>query len=199
MTASFRWTSEPCASTSSSQSYDSRPEADLHIDQLLTADKTQKNNSDKCLSKQKGPIVEEEFDPGPFLRMLFKLLGNMPSQPYQVNLHLTSIIAKLCLLPHPVLHEYLLSPALPTARATPTLFKVLQDVATRLTVEIPRLKNYKKLIENTRLDLMSEDPSYDERGDHNQLVESLIVLEEFCKELAAIAFVKYQNAVHMHR
>lgn len=37
------------------------------------------------------------------------------------------------------------------------------------------------------------------RDDHNQLVESLIVLEEFCKELAAIAFVKYQHAVHMHR
>lgn len=30
-------------------------------------------------------------------------------------------------------------------------------------------------------------------GSHNQLIESVIVLEEFCKELAAIAFVKHQH------
>ncbi|XP_050354642.1 FHF complex subunit HOOK interacting protein 2B-like [Nymphalis io] len=125
--------------------------------------------------------------------MLFKLLSTMPDQPYQVNLHLTSIISKLALLPHPNLHEYLLNPDLPTAKTTPTLFKTLQEVARRLTMEVPRIKNYKKVIENTRLQLMSEDPSYDEIGSHNQLVESLIVLEEFCKELAAIAFVKHQH------
>lgn len=106
---------------------------------------------------------EEEFDEGPFFKMLFKLLANMPSQPYQVNLHLTSIISKLALMPHPNLHEYLLNPMLPTANKTQTLFKTLQDLARRLTMEIPRLKNYKKLIENTRLQLMSEDLSYDER------------------------------------
>lgn len=36
-------------------------------------------------------------------------------------------------------------------------------------------------------------------GCHNQLVESLIVLEEFCKELAAIAFVKHQHQLQMSR
>lgn len=87
----------------------------------------------------------------------------MPNQPYQVNLHLTSIISQLALLPHPNLHEYLLNPMLPTAKKTPTLFKILQDVAKRLTMEIPRLRNFKKIIENTRLWLMSEDPTYDEK------------------------------------
>ncbi|KAI8437406.1 hypothetical protein MSG28_011737 [Choristoneura fumiferana] len=106
---------------------------------------------------------EEEFDEGPFLRMLFKLLTNMHSQPYQVNLHLTSILSKLALLPHPNLHEYLLNPMLTTAKKTVTLFKTLQELARRLTVEIPRLRNYKKVIENTRQHLMSEDPIYDER------------------------------------
>jgi hypothetical protein len=95
--------------------------------------------------------------------MLYKLLLNMPNQPYQVNLHLTAIISKLALIPHPNLHEYLLHPMLPTGKKTQTLFKVLQDLAKRLTIEIPRIRNYKKVIENTRMQLMSEDPIYDER------------------------------------
>lgn len=33
--------------------------------------------------------------------------------------------------------------------------------------------------------------SYEE---HDHLFESLVALEEFCKELAAIAFVKYHHA-----
>lgn len=94
--------------------------------------------------------------------MIFKLLSNMPSQPYQVNLHLTSIISKLALLPHPYLHEYLLNPMVPTAKKTCTLFKTLQELAKRLTLEIPRLRNYKAVIENIRLQLMSDDPSFDE-------------------------------------
>lgn len=106
---------------------------------------------------------DDEFDEGPFLRMLYKLLSNMPYQPYQVNLHLTSIVSKLALLPHPNLHEYLLNPMLPTAKNTQTLFKTLQELAKKMTMEIPRLRNYKKLIENTRMQLMSEDPNYDER------------------------------------
>lgn len=87
----------------------------------------------------------------------------MPAQPYQVNLHLTSIISKLSLMPHPILHEYLLNPMLATGKKTATLFKVLQEVAKKFTIEIPRLRNYKKVIENIRMRLMSEEPSYDER------------------------------------
>ncbi|VVC96891.1 unnamed protein product [Leptidea sinapis] len=264
ITASYRWSSEAqCVdnTASSTHSYDSRPEADLHQDVFdafhrnadrkienkftVTEDcKLSTNNENfsctsdtrltnvncehtsdalnvncqksiesqnvKCQNNTDKPNVichgttekqstDDEFDEGPFLRMLFTLLSKMPDQPYQVNLHLTSIISKLALLPHPYLHEYLLNPSLPTAKKTRTLFKILQDVAKRLTMEIPRFKNYKKIIDNTRMQLMSEDPSYDDIGIHNQLVESLIVLEEFCKELAAIAFVKYQHSIQTHR
>lgn len=31
-------------------------------------------------------------------------------------------------------------------------------------------------------------------AEHDHLFESLVALEEFCKELAAIAFVKYHHA-----
>ncbi|XP_026500097.2 FHF complex subunit HOOK interacting protein 2A-like [Vanessa tameamea] len=222
ITSTYNWPTEvTCADTASStHSYDSRPEADLHLDDAFApvhAHCEPKPSRGACggaggcaftqalvLRSRDAPTTsEEEFDAGPFLKMLFKLLSTMPDQPYQVNLHLTSIISKLALLPHPNLHEYLLNPDLPTAKTTPTLFKTLQEVARRLTMEVPRIKNYKKVIENTRLQLMSEDPSYDEIGSHNQLVESLIVLEEFCKELAAIAFVKHQHQLqqqpHQHQ
>ncbi|XP_038207521.1 protein FAM160B1-like [Zerene cesonia] len=274
ITASYHWPNEPNwmdNTASSTHSYDSRPEADIHLDAFDTlhvaetkkhtsklenaqyqrsnsaasasscTDKTNCSTdtchrttdnvvvkSDTCDTDKKydncvvtddsgtdkkrkfsqtlvlrgsdaQSSVDEDFDEGPFLKMLLTLLSRMPDQPYQVNLHLTSIISKLALLPHPNLHEYLLNPNLPVTKNTRTLFKTMQELAKRLTMEIPRLKNYKKIIENTRLQLMSEDPSYDESGEHNQLVESLIVLEEFCKELAAIAFVKYQHLIHMHR
>lgn len=184
-TSTFKWPSEHNNdnTTSSTHSYDSRPEADLHLDEVFESAKTPSNvqrccqqnvKDEKCNDCFSQRLIirnrdttsrseDEEFDEGPFLKMLFKLLANMPGQPYQVNLHLTSIISKLALLPHPNLHEYLLNPMIPTAKNTRTLFKILQDVAKRLTMEIPRLRNYKKLIENTRLQLMSEDPSYDER------------------------------------
>ncbi|CAH0731414.1 unnamed protein product, partial [Brenthis ino] len=220
ITSTYNWPTELCCDTtaSSTHSYDSRPEADIHLDDVFDTlhndtdnqkhqidypnryDKIDtKNDSQLLRNRDVTSSFEEEFDEGPFLKMLFKLLSNMPDQPYQVNLHLTSIISKLALLPHPNLHEYLLDPYLPVAKNTTTLFKTLQDVARRITMEVPRIKNYKKVIESTRAQLMSEDPSYDEIGEHNQLVESLIVLEEFCKELAAIAFVKYQHLEHLHR
>lgn len=177
--STFNWPTETYVETtaSSTHSYDSRPEADLHLDDAFDKDKTcdtcqdvEKECKPECftqrliLRSQDLTInEEEEFDEGPFLRMLFKLLSNMHSQPYQVNLHLTSIMSKLALLPHPNLHEYLLNPMLTTAKKTVTLFKTLQELARRLTMEIPRLRNYKKVIENTRQHLMSEDPIYDER------------------------------------
>ncbi|XP_053616004.1 FHF complex subunit HOOK interacting protein 2A-like [Plodia interpunctella] len=219
-TATFNWPTDQNwtdNTASSTHSYDSRPEADIHLDEAFESAKADSPNTSPdthysidsqfsqklVIKKDKHYSInsnsEDEFDEGPFMKMLFKLLSNMPSQPYQVNLLLTAIISKLALMPHSNLHEYLLNPMLPTAKKTQTLFKTMQDLARRLTMEIPRIRNYKKVIENTRLQLMSEDPSYDERGEHNQLVESLIVLEEFCKELAAIAFVKHQHNVVMNR
>lgn len=189
ITTTYNWPTELSADVGadSTHSYDSRPEADLHLDEAFgtiydyrKSDKTKTfpncpkdhntGKSEKCPFSQTLVLrngdasagSEEDFNEGPFLRMIFKLLSSMPDQPYQVNLHLTSIISKLALLPHPYLHEYLLNPDLPTSRNTPTLFKTLQELARRLTMEVPRIKNYKKVIETTRQQLMSEDPSYDE-------------------------------------
>lgn len=41
---------------------------------------------------------------------------------------------------------------------------------------------------------MKESDSNHKTDDSDSLFEALIVLEEFCKELAAIAFIKYHHA-----
>lgn len=100
---------EPDHAASSTHSYDSRPEDDMHADAHSlcgdprdettppptegTADPTTTESSEPCPFTQKlvlrstdaPPAAEERFDEGPFLRMLFDLLGAMPDQPYQVN------------------------------------------------------------------------------------------------------------------
>lgn len=100
---------EPDHAASSTHSYDSRPEDDMHADAHCpcgdprdettpsptegTADPTTTESSEPCPFTQKlvlrstdaPPAAEERFDEGPFLRMLFDLLGAMPDQPYQVN------------------------------------------------------------------------------------------------------------------
>ncbi|GBP21503.1 Protein FAM160B1 [Eumeta japonica] len=167
ITSNFNWPTEyhyVDTAASSTHSYDSRPEADIHLDECLYQRKPIKNantcctDSENCSQtcnfsqklvfkhqddKTMSKMEEECFDEGPFLTMLFKLLAELPSHPYQINLQLTSIISKLAMLPHPYLHEYLLNPMLSTSKKTRTLFKTLQELAHKLTIEIPRIKNYR--------------------------------------------------------
>lgn len=133
-----------------------------------------------------------QFYEGPFLRMLFTRLVRLPYQPYEINLQLTGLISRLAMLPHPYLHEYLLNPLLPLRSEANALFSVLQLVAQELVSQIPTVKNYRHLLYSTRQKLLGDGSDVQEEG--NSLLESMVVLEEFCKELAAIAFVKYHHS-----
>lgn len=53
---------------------------------------------------------------------------NIPSQPYSLNLQVTSVLSRLAALPHPHLHEYLLDPYLNLAPGCRSLFSVLVRV-----------------------------------------------------------------------
>ncbi|XP_046997706.1 FHF complex subunit HOOK interacting protein 2A-like isoform X1 [Schistocerca americana] len=149
--------------------------------------------SDDCCSSDSYPEADHRnnFYEGPFLRMLFTRLGQLPYQSYQVNLRLTGLISQLAMLPHPYLHEYLLNPTLPIIKGVVTLFKVLQQTAEELILKISEIEDHKAILSSTKLFLL-QDKEYivDE---NSTLFEGFIVLEEFCKELAAVVFVKYQN------
>ncbi|KAG9338331.1 hypothetical protein JZ751_025887 [Albula glossodonta] len=115
------------------------------------------------------------FFEGHFLKVLFDRMGRILDQPYDVNLQVTSVLSKLALFPHPHLHEYLLDPYINLAPSCRSLFSVIVRVVGDLMLRIHRIPEFtpKLLI------------------DHLTLLEGVIVLEEFCKELAAVAFVKF--------
>uniref|UniRef100_A0A182PFF9 FHF complex subunit HOOK-interacting protein C-terminal domain-containing protein n=1 Tax=Anopheles epiroticus TaxID=199890 RepID=A0A182PFF9_9DIPT len=162
-------------------------------------------------------ISEESFYEGPLLKLLFSHVKQMNTQPYELNLAVIAILSKLALFPHPYLHEILLNPEIPVAAGATTLWSVMQFLARQLLSEIPRVDGFQEKIKETGRRLLSNPPLYhkdcegadtasgsqsasassaveEEDEINDPLFESIVVLEEFCKELAAIAFVKYHHA-----
>ncbi|KAM6105671.1 LOW QUALITY PROTEIN: FHF complex subunit HOOK interacting protein 2A [Pterocles gutturalis] len=134
--------------------------------------------------------LEASFFEGHFLKVLFERMGRILDQPYDVNLQVTSVLSKLALFPHPHIHEYLLDPYVNLASGCRSLFSVIVRVVGDLMVRIQRIPDFTPkllLVRKRLLGLEPEGPIID----HMTLLEGVIVLEEFCKELAAIAFVKY--------
>lgn len=134
--------------------------------------------------------LEASFFEGHFLKVLFERMGRILDQPYDVNLQVTSVLSKLSLFPHPHIHEYLLDPYVNLASGCRSLFSVIVRVVGDLMVRIQRIPDFTPkllLVRKRLLGLEPEGPIVD----HMTLLEGVIVLEEFCKELAAIAFVKY--------
>lgn len=171
VTDGWEWPSEPVreeqASAEDDQSSDSQPEAD---------------------SLQRG------FHEGPFLSMLLDRIENMHRQPYEVNLLVTSLISKLALFAHPNLHEYLLNPLLPLAPGARSLFSALLKVVEEIQVAVHGMENLKRKLMLTRNALLNDSGDDSALGAESGVLEAIIVLEEFCKELAAVAFVKYHAA-----
>ncbi|XP_017924847.3 protein FAM160B1 isoform X2 [Manacus vitellinus] len=137
--------------------------------------------------------LEASFFEGHFLKVLFERMGRILDQPYDVNLQVTSVLSKLSLFPHPHIHEYLLDPYVNLACGCKSLFSVIVRVVGDLMVRIQRIPDFTPkllLVRKRLLGLEPEGPIID----HMTLLEGVIVLEEFCKELAAIAFVKYHTS-----
>uniref|UniRef100_A0A671WTQ5 FHF complex subunit HOOK interacting protein 2 n=1 Tax=Sparus aurata TaxID=8175 RepID=A0A671WTQ5_SPAAU len=137
--------------------------------------------------------LDMPFFEGHFLKVLFDRMGRILDQPYDVNLQVTAVLSKLSLLPHPHLHEYLLDPYINLAPGCRSLFSVIVRVVGDLMLRIQRIPDFTPKLLLVRKRLLGLEPE----GitiDHMTLLEGVIVLEEFCKELAAIAFVKYHAA-----
>jgi len=138
----------------------------------------------------------EEFYEGAFLNMLFKKLQRLLDQPYDVNLQVTSVIALLTQFKHPQLQEYLLNGTLTLAKDCRSLHLTLQNVVQDLRGRIQRLPNFQRNVIAVRRQLMGMATSPEHKSlSESNLLEAAIVLEEFCKELAAIAFVKATERV----
>ncbi|XP_062851017.1 protein FAM160B1 [Trichomycterus rosablanca] len=134
--------------------------------------------------------LDSPFYEGHFLKVLFDRMGRILDQPYDVNLQVTSVLSKLSLLPHPHMHEYLLDPYINLAPGCRSLFSVIVRVVGDLMLRIHRISDFTPKLLLVRKRLLGMEPE-GSSIDHMTLLEGVIVLEEFCKELAAIAFVKF--------
>ncbi|XP_036096910.1 protein FAM160B2 isoform X1 [Molossus molossus] len=140
---------------------------------------------------------EQPFFEGHFLRMLFDRMSRILEQPYNLNLQVTSVLSRLALFPHPLIHEYFLDPYINLAPGCRSLFSVLVRVIGDLMQRIQRVPQFPGKLLLVRKQLMGHIPG--EQLDHQTLLQGVVVLEEFCKELAAIAFVKFPpQGPHLH-
>ncbi|NXJ72955.1 F16B2 protein, partial [Rostratula benghalensis] len=131
---------------------------------------------------------EVTFYEGHFLKVLFDRMTRILDQPYSLNLQVTSVLSLLAAFPHPHLHEYLLDPYLALAPGCRSLFSILVRVMGDLMQRLQRVPHFRAKLLLVRRQLMGMVPG--EQMDHTMLFKGVVVLEEFCKELAAIALVK---------
>uniref|UniRef100_H2YX74 FHF complex subunit HOOK-interacting protein C-terminal domain-containing protein n=1 Tax=Ciona savignyi TaxID=51511 RepID=H2YX74_CIOSA len=154
------------------------------------------------------------YNEGPFLRMLLNKLSRVLLQQYSVNLVVTSIASRLCLIPHPLLHELFTNPLTPLRPKARSIYNVIQMVVEQVMHRMSHIHNFKNRLILARRKLAAggysdDDPhqkgqhmtpnlgmaqgvvSNNDLDAHKTFLEGTIVLEEFCKELAAIAFVKH--------
>ncbi|KAI1230067.1 Protein FAM160B2, partial [Lamprotornis superbus] len=111
-----------------------------------------------------------------------------PIMGTNLNLQVTSVLSHLAAFPHPHLHEYLLDPYLNLAPGCRSLFSVLVRVIGDLMQRLQRVPHARAKLLLVRQQLLGLVPG--EQMDHTVLFKGVVVLEEFCKELAAIALVK---------
>lgn len=136
-----------------------------------------------------GHLGQEEFYEGLFLQVLLDRLGSILDQPYEVNLQVTSLLTRIALFPHPHSQEYLLNPFINLAPGARTLFSVLVRVVADLAQRSQRISNFQEMLLLVRRQLTGETP-VGSLG-HETLCKGVVVLEEFCKELAAAACVTH--------
>ncbi|XP_076057831.1 FHF complex subunit HOOK interacting protein 2A-like isoform X2 [Oratosquilla oratoria] len=150
------------------------------------------DSSSTASRESKAEAELNTYSPGPLLSVLMDFLEHLCQQDYEVNLQVTSLISSLALLPHPHLHEFLLNPLIPLVPGTRTPYQVLSSVVSKVLNHVTLANDYGERLRITRHQLLGTMEEFEfERDDDDRMFEALIVIEEFCKELAAIAHVKF--------
>ncbi|XP_023491884.1 FHF complex subunit HOOK-interacting protein 2B isoform X3 [Equus przewalskii] len=151
----------------------------------------------RILEQAGGPISPLLYTPEHVLALSLRESMTHSHHPYSLNLQVTSVLSRLALFPHPHIHEYLLDPYINLAPGCRSLFSVLVRVIGDLMQRIQRVPQFPGKLLLVRKQLMGQVPG--EQLDHQTLLQGVVVLEEFCKELAAIAFVKFPpHGPHVH-
>jgi hypothetical protein len=153
------------------------------------------------------PVEDGEYRETPFLYALFNRLECMLTQPLAVNLMATGLAARFTYSPLPAVDSFFLDAALPVKDSVRTLPRVLEKLAAEAQERGSQIPGYEKLLETTRLALvaptrgaadekivMGEDDGDSDVRDRKRFLQAVVVLEEFCKELAAVVQTKKSRA-----
>ena len=135
---------------------------------------------------------------GPVLSCLLDRLSTCLDSDYDSNLQLTAVLARLAALPHPHLHEYLLNPTISLGPGVRSLYSVLGRVLGRAVARSEAVPHFPLKLLSCRRRLLGDNKQQVtkemEAGPAElPLLEAVLVLDEFCKELAAITFAKYRH------
>jgi len=134
----------------------------------------------------------QSFFPGPFLNRLFKELEGMLDTNYELNLQLTSLFSTLVQLPHPYIHEFILNPTVSLNPSTLSLYTILRKLVETATVRCASIQHFPKKLQQARRALLHDGVATTNTDcGEAHLLHGIVVLDEFCKELAAISLVKY--------
>lgn len=132
--------------------------------------------------------TDDSFYEGAFLHTIFKRLQRILAQPFEINLEVTAIISTLCQFRHQYLHEFLMDTSGVTKDSILTPHRILQKICQDVRNRTSRISNFQNSLLNVRKNLIGLSHHTTDIPDE-AFMEGVIVLEEFCKELAAIAFV----------
>jgi hypothetical protein len=95
---------------------------------------------------------------------------------FEYNLEVTGLLSLLTRFPLPHLNAYLLSPQLSP------LFRCLQKLSAAVRGRLASIPDHEALLVRTKQALDAGDST---PGEHSVFLEAVVVLSEFCTELAA--------------
>eukprot|EP01087_Luapelamoeba_hula_P013917 TRINITY_DN4013_c0_g1_i4.p1 TRINITY_DN4013_c0_g1~~TRINITY_DN4013_c0_g1_i4.p1 ORF type:complete len:272 (+),score=20.79 TRINITY_DN4013_c0_g1_i4:792-1607(+) len=135
------------------------------------------------LMRRGGP--SDAFYEGLFLHTLFNRLEQLFDHSLISNIRLTAVLTKLARYSHPLLRDFLLVPNLPLLPSLRSPYRILLQLAEAAKRKSNRFgKELRNLLDHTHQQLATTlftVPASEAQG----LLEGLVLLEEFCKELAA--------------
>lgn len=103
-------------------------------------------------------------------------------------------MAKLSLIPNVYINEFFLDPTLNFSQNRPSLFNIMHKLVENLQISVKGIENLHYKLKITKSLLLGETIPAEQLlyidNAEEKILQSLIVLEEFCKEISSIIYVK---------
>jgi hypothetical protein len=160
--------------------------------ELISVSEESLNTLDSQSNPQ--PTSEEEFFEGLFLHTIFNKLENLMSGRPECTLLLTRMLSIVMQCPHPLLHSYLLDQTLVLSNMTRKPLHIIAHAVNNGNRRAVRLLQFDVRRDEARLRWEGNYVGNPESVDLEQFFINSVIIEEFIKELCAIAECKSRLA-----